>query len=185
MDEESATFEEGRELIRVVRADERRICLDNGIELEMPCKGEISSYLEFLDRIMAVLYVFDKKRCDWRRNIFCWRKEDGELLWQVERARRPSGVECEGVYKLLRLEVKQPDGEYRHDGDIEIDESLPEEIVGKRYLKPFRRGEHRLVAETLEDLGCVVEVDYETGRVRPLGELDRWGMRLPPDWGER
>ena len=125
MDEESATFGEGRGVIRVVRADERRIWLDNGVKLKMPCKGEIASYLEFLDRIMAVLYVFDKKRCDWRRNIFCWRKEDGGLLWQVERARTPTGVECEGVYKSLRLRVKQPDGSYVDES--EVDESLPEE----------------------------------------------------------
>jgi len=172
-------------MIRVKDASKRRIRLSNGVKLKMPCDGRLWSYIEFEDRLMAVVNMRHGNGCDQYRNIFCWRKEDGGLLWQVERARRPSGVECEGVYKLLRLEVKQPDGEYRHDGDIEIDESLPEEIVGKRYLKPFRRGEHRLVAETLEDLGCVVEVDYETGRVRPLGELDRWGMRLPPDWGER
>ena len=102
--------------------------------------------------------------CDQYRNIFCWRKADGGLLWQVARAVRPDGRECEGVYKYLELKVRQPDGSYVDESEVE--EGQPEEILGMFYLKPFRVGVDRLVSMTWEEYPCEVEVDYETGGVR-------------------
>ena len=156
-------------MVRVVRAergrDWSRLVFDNGIELEMPCEGELWSYLEFIDRVMVVLNMSHGNGCDQYRNIFCWRKEDGGLLWQVERAVRPDGRECEGVYKYLELKVRMEDGSYRYAG-----ESVRhgERLWGGVYLKPFRVGVDRLLAMTLEEYPCEVEVDYETGAVRFL-----------------
>ncbi len=161
-------------MVRVVRAergrDWSRLVFDNGIELEMPCEGELWSYLEFIDRVMVVLNMSHGNGCDQYRNIFCWRKEDGGLLWQVERARTPTGVECEGAYKNLKLQVRRPDGGYREAG---IEEwwsgyETPEGVLVEVYLKPFRVGVDRLLAMTLEEYPCEVEVDYETGAVRFL-----------------
>ncbi len=156
-------------MVRVVRAergrDWSRLVFDNGIELEMPCEGELWSYLEFIDRVMVVLNMSHGNGCDQYRNIFCWRKEDGGLLWQVERARTPTGVECEGAYKYLELKVRMEDGSYCYAG-----ESVRhgERLWGGVYLKPFRVGVDRLLAMTLEEYPCEVEVDYETGAVRFL-----------------
>lgn len=152
-------------MVRVAGADRRRIWFDNGIELEMPCEGELWSYLEFIDRVMVVLNMSHGNGCDQYRNIFCWRKEDGGLLWQVARAVRPDGRECEGAYKYLLLRVRKPDGSY-HSGTR--GRELPGGIVAKEYLERFRVGVDRLLAMTLEEYPCEVEVDYETGAVRFL-----------------
>jgi len=114
---------------------------------------------------MVLMNIFDIEHCDQCRNIFCWRKEDGGLLWQVARAVRPDGRECEGAYKYLELKVRMEDGSYCYAG-----ESVRhgERLWGGVYLKPFRVGEDRLLAMTLEEYPCEVEVDYETGAVRFL-----------------
>ena len=157
-------------MIRVREASKRRIRLSNGVKLKMPCDGRLWSYIEFEDRLMAVVNMRHGNGCDQYRNIFCWRKEDGGLLWQVARAVRPDGRECEGVYKNLKLQVRRPDGGYREGG---IEEwwsgyETPEGILVEVYLKPFRVGVDRLVSMTWEDYPCEVEVDYETGAVRFL-----------------
>jgi hypothetical protein len=157
-------------MVRISAVEEKEIAFDNGIVLRMPCKGEIWSYLELLDRVIVVLFVFDTKRCNQFRNIFCYAKEDGHLIWQVEQPYGRDHQPLEAVYKYIALHIRGEDGGWlsiAENGSIEVDHELDDgsEVGGQIYLKPFRYGVDRLSAMTLHEFPSEYWIDYETGKV--------------------
>jgi len=149
-------------MIRVTGADRTKLQLSNSAQIVMPCEGKLWSYLELLDRVILVVNIYDTKHCNQFRNIFCYSKEDGHLIWQVEQAYGRDHQPLEAVYKYVNLKVKQDDGSYDY-GHKSIQHECG--IWGKVYFEPFRYGVDRLEAMTLCEFPSEYWIDYETGKV--------------------
>jgi len=149
-------------MIRVTDADKARLQLSNGVQIIMPCKGKLWSYLEFIDRVILVVNIFDTNHCNQFRNIFCYSKEDGHLIWQVEQPYGRDHQPLEAVYKYIKIHIKQGDDSY-----LDASEAFEcaDGVIGEAYLKPFRYGVDRLSAMTLYDFPSEYWIDYETGKV--------------------
>jgi len=150
----------------VIKVDKSRIKLCNGVEINpIEFGGRIQSYLELQDRIILHLYHntrYSKPNYNIYRNIFCYSKQDGHLIWQIEQPYGRDHQPLEAVYKNINLKVKQKDGTYDY-----AHESIQhgDRIWGKVYLKPFRYGVDKLEAMTLAEYPSEYWVDYETGKV--------------------
>ena len=147
-------------------ANEDRLKLKSGIVLDFVKLGTfLNTYLELQDRIIFHFYHDVEQRkptFNLCRNIFCYSKQDGHLIWQIEQPYGRDHQPLEAVYKYINLKVKQKDDTYAY-----AHESIQHEdrIWGKVYLKPFRYGVDKLEAMTLAEYPSEYWVDYETGKV--------------------
>jgi len=149
-------------MIRVVHADKDRMEFSNGIQIIMPCEGKLWSYLELIERAILVVNIYDTKRCNQFRNIFCYSKADGHLIWQVEQPYGRDHQPLEAVYKYVKIHIKQGDDSYLDASDAF---ECADGVIGEAYLKPFRYGVDRLSAMTLHEFPSEYWIDYETGKV--------------------
>jgi len=165
----------------VVNVVKDGIYLRNGIEVNIPCDGEIWSFIELFDRILVLANLFDVVGCNQFRNIFCYSKNTGEQLWQVEqpwqwRRLDPEGREMrkvyvEEVYKLMWLsmyegnrklsaeEMRQKGWNYEAIGEGEV------KISAFYYFRPFRPKINRIEARTLSHFPKDYTIDIDTGKV--------------------
>jgi len=135
--------------------------LGNGQTIE--CAGPVLSYLELLDRLIVVLHWYHATNLfDIRRNIFCYAKADGHLIWQVEQPYGRDHQPLEAVYKYVKIHIKQGDDSYLDASDAF---ECADGVIGEAYLKPFRYGVDRLSAMTLHDYPSEYWIDYETGKI--------------------
>jgi len=153
----------------VIYADEDKLKLKSGIVFDFAELGTfLNAYLELQDRIVFHVYHGDieerKPTYNLCRNIFCYSKADGHLIWQVEQAYGRDHQPLEAVYKNIKLYIKQDDGSYERFSDPE-EYPWDDEVPGTSYLKPFRYGEDRLATMTLCDFPSEYWIDYETGKV--------------------
>jgi hypothetical protein len=152
----------------IIEVKRGHLRLANGVEINVSgFKAKIASYLEFPDRVIIRTWTAvdtEKEEAGYNlcRNIFCYSKEDGHLIWQVEQAYGRDHQPLEAVYKYINLKVRKADGSYDY-----AHESIQHEsgIWGKIYLKPFRHGVDKLEAMTLADYPSEYWIDYETGKV--------------------
>jgi hypothetical protein len=135
--------------------------LDNRCLIE--CPGPVLSYLELQDRLIVVLHWYHASNLfNLCRNIFCYAKEDGHLIWQVEQPYGRDHQPLEAVYKYIKLQILQADGSYLDESDAF---ECMDGVIGETYLKPFRAGTDRLKTMTLCAFPSEYWIDYETGKV--------------------
>ena len=144
--------------------------LSHGIHITMPCEGQLWSYIELIDRVIVVVNIYDIRHCNQYRNIFCYSKQDGHLIWQIEQPYGRDHQPLEAVYKYIALNIKGDNGHWlsiEENGSLEVDHKLEDgsEISGQVYLKPFRYGIDKLATMTLAEYPSEYWVDYETGKV--------------------
>jgi len=158
-------------MIRVTDADKTKVQLSNGAQIIMPCKGKLWAYLEFIDRVVLVVNIYDTKHCNQFRNLFCYSKDDGHLIWQVEQAYHPDTKEpLDEVFKYIALHIRGEDGQWlsiEENGSLEVDHKCADdsEVGGQIYLKPFRYGVDRLSSMTWSQFPQEYWIDYETGKL--------------------
>jgi len=158
-------------LSAIIKVTKHSLCLKNGIEVDVSLlKAKISAYLELQDRIIIKLWTaVDAKKeqagYDLCRNIFCYSKEDGSLIWQVEQAYHPDTREpLDEVFKNLKLYIKQDDGSYERFSDLK-EYPWDDVVAGNSYHKSFRVGVDRLSSMTWSQFPQEYWIDYETGKL--------------------
>jgi hypothetical protein len=115
----------------VIYADEDKLKLRSGIVFDFVKLGTfLNSYLELQDRIIFHFFHDVEQRqptFNLCRNIFCYAKEDGHLIWQVEQAYGRDHQPLEAVYKYIALHIRGEDGGWlsiAENGSIEVDHEL-------------------------------------------------------------
>ena len=76
-------------------------------DLTIECSGPVLSYLELQDKLIVLLnWYHSSNLLNIYRNIFCYSKKDGSLLWQVQQPydRRDGGA-LEEVFKNIKLQI--------------------------------------------------------------------------------
>ncbi|MEW6647895.1 MAG: hypothetical protein AB1450_11905 [Pseudomonadota bacterium] len=138
--------------------------LVNGKEVE--CAGPVLSYLEFNERLIVLLNWYHASNLyDIYRNIFCYAKSDGHLIWQIEQPfHSETGALLEEVFKNIKLYIRQNDGSYKRFGD-QNKYPWDDVVAGSSYPKPFRPGIDRLETMTWSQFPQEYYVDYETGKL--------------------
>jgi len=134
------------------------IILKNGKELKLPDK--ISFYIELQTKILVLTYYptedlpVDKE--DIYRNIFCYDKETGREIWQVE-------SQEESPYVGLHLGIKKEEGDYEWQEIVE--KGSIEKIEYTSEL--FRKDKDKVAAVTFNSHQYYI--DIETGKVEWFG----------------
>jgi hypothetical protein len=156
-----------------------RIRLCNDIEIDVSkFKAKISSYLELQDRVILKLWTDvdankEKPGFVLCRNLFCYRKQDGSLIWQVEQPYdgfQPDKPLLDEVFKFIGLSVLGHNGltiPLSENGSIVKEHRLENGSIvsGQVYLNQFRYGIDRLKTLTLSNFPNEYWVDYETGKL--------------------
>ena len=172
-------------LVRSVLKD--RVILRNDAVIDFSrIKAKIRSFIELEDKILFLVWtaVNAKKEepgYDLYRNIFCYSKNTGERLWQVEQPWQWRRVDPEGremrkvyveeVYKLMWLsmyegnrklsaeKMRQRGWNYEAIGEGEV------KISAFYYFRPFRPKVNRIEARTLSHFPKDYTIDIDTGKV--------------------
>ena len=152
----------------VAFANEDRLKLKSGVVFDFVKLGTfLNSYIELQDRIIFHFFHDVEQRqptFNLCRNIFCYSKQDGHLIWQIEQPYGRDHQPLEAVYKNIKLYVKQEDGAYERFSDMN-EYPWDDEVPGTFYPKPFRYGTDKLSTMTLAEYPSEYWVDYETGKV--------------------
>lgn len=167
-------------MTEIQNISQTRVVLKNQIGIDLSLYNAfIGSYLELEDRILLRLVWSEKLKpqYDIHRNILCYAKATGALLWQVEQPWQRERVDPEGktmrkvyveeVYKYIKILIQMPDG--THDSNQHVSKSHAEGSVnGKIYLKPLRPNLDRLEAMTFSHFPKEYAIDPDTGEVELL-----------------
>lgn len=126
-------------------------------ETQISCPAKIFSYVELKDRLIVLvlfkseMYETDK---DTLRNIFCYDKQTGEQLWQVEGC-------GDSVYVGMGIRIKQEDGSYIPGG---IRAGEWGQVMSVTYLnKELRKGLDYIQVRTFACHEYALDID--TGKV--------------------
>jgi len=156
-------------------ADRDRLVTKSGIELNFIELGTfLNAYLELQERIIVHVYHdIDKRQPIFNlcRNLFCYSKEDGSLIWQIDQAYHPDTREpLDEVFKYIGLCVEKEKGQWlsleENGSKIARHRCLDgSEIEGQIYFKPFRYGIDKLDTMTWSQFPQEYWIDYETGKL--------------------
>ena len=161
---------------------EDTIDLSNGVKIKL--ENKIRSYIELQDRIMINVYnlsieyyermfnlyqgkkYHDRKYLEPQtsevnhRNIFCYSKEDGKLLWQVESKEDSPYVEVN--LNIPDCETRKVNHEviYKDEAGIALEDR---QVFGVILKESFRKGKDSLVGHTFSCHGYNIDID--TGKV--------------------
>ena len=141
------------------------VTIDSKVTIE--CKNEILFYIELKDFIIILVNWYHASNLfDIFRNIFCYSKTDGSLLWQVEQTHTIKGEPLEKVYVGLGIRIKQEDGSYKPAGDLSPGENTRPFWI--KYIdKPFRAGIDKFLARTFD--GFQFYIDITNGKTDCYG----------------
>jgi len=139
---------------------------------KIECLGPVLSYLEFQDRMIVVLHWYHASNLfNIYRNLFCYSKEDGSLIWQVEQAYDPDTREpLDEVFKYIGLSIEGEGGTWlslEENGSKVVKHQCDDgsEVTGQVYLNEFRYGTDKLDSMTWSQFSQEYWIDYETGKL--------------------
>ena len=131
------------------------IKLNNSVSIK--CKNEINFYIELQDKVIVLLDNYHASHLfDVTRNIFCYDKETGREIWQVE-------SQEESPYVGLHLGIKKEEGDYEWQEIVE--KGSIEKIEYTSEL--FRKDKDKVAAVTFNSHQYYI--DIETGKVEWFG----------------
>ena len=140
----------------MIECVENLIKTDSGI---IKCPEDIEFYIELIDKII-VLVLFPSEIYEYTekgfRNIFCYDKETGREIWQVE-------SQEESPYVGLHLGIKKEEGDYEWQEIVE--KGSIEKIEYTSEL--FRKDKDKVAAVTFNSHQYYI--DIETGKVEWFG----------------